>query len=231
MNAIPRLFVDRPIFAVVLSALMLVAGGLALLRLPLSEYPAVTPPTVQVVAQFPGAAPRELAETVAAPIEQEVNGVEGMLYMTSQSVDGQVTLAVTFTQGTDPHLAQIRVQRALPRLPEEVQRQGVVPRAMAGAVQSWAGYPCRSWFAIASSATMAAACSVSAMVSAAPGARPITAPLAMPDHLLDHAPGYRADTDWIGVTINGPDLPARPLLAQPPAFPERAPGPARAASR
>ncbi|WP_137128100.1 efflux RND transporter permease subunit [Roseomonas sp. HF4] len=130
MNAIPRFFVDRPIFAVVLSVLMLVAGGLALLRLPLSEYPAVTPPTVQVVAQFPGASPRELAETVAAPIEQEVNGVEGMLYMTSQSVDGQVALAVTFAQGTDPDLAQIRVQnrlqRALPRLPEEVQRLGVV---------------------------------------------------------------------------------------------------------
>lgn len=132
MNAIPRFFVDRPIFAVVLSALMLVAGGLALLRLPLSEYPAVTPPTVQVVAQFPGASPRELAETVAVPIEQEVNGVEGMLYMTSQSVDGQVTLSVTFAQGTDADLAQIRVQnrvqRALPRLPEEVQRQGVVAR-------------------------------------------------------------------------------------------------------
>ncbi|WP_198371135.1 efflux RND transporter permease subunit [Roseomonas rosulenta] len=132
MNAIPRFFVDQPIFAVVLSALMLVAGGLALLRLPLSEYPAVTPPTVQVVAQFPGASPRELAETVAAPIEQEVNGVEGMLYMTSQSVDGQVTLAVTFAQGTDADLAQIRVQnrvqRALPRLPEEAQRQGVVAR-------------------------------------------------------------------------------------------------------
>ncbi len=132
MNRIPRFFVDRPIFAIVLSVLMLVAGGLALLRLPLSEYPAVTPPTVQVIAQFPGASPRELAETVAAPIEQEVNGVEGMLYMTSQSVDGQVTLAVTFTHGTDADLAQIRVQnrvqRALPRLPEEVQRQGVVAR-------------------------------------------------------------------------------------------------------
>ena len=100
--------------------------------LPLSEYPAVTPPTVQVVAQFPGASPRELAEIVAAPIGQEVNGVEGMLYMTSQSVDGRVTLSVTFAHGTDADLAQIRVQnriqRALPRLPEEVQRQGVVAR-------------------------------------------------------------------------------------------------------
>ncbi len=141
MNAIPRFFVDRPIFAVVLSALMLAAGGLALLRLPLSEYPAVTPPTVHVVAQFPGAAPRELAETVAAPIEQEVNGVEGMLYMTSQSVDGQVTLAVTFAQGTDPDLAQIRVQnrvqRALPRLPDEVQRQGVVARKVSPDMLMW----------------------------------------------------------------------------------------------
>ncbi|HEV7264128.1 MAG TPA: multidrug efflux RND transporter permease subunit [Falsiroseomonas sp.] len=132
MNAIPRFFVERPIFAVVLSVLMLVAGGLALLRLPLSEYPAVTPPTVQVVAAFPGASPSEMAETVAAPIEQEVNGVEGMLYMTSQSVDGQTTLNVTFAHGTDTDLAQIRVQnriqRALPRLPEDVQRQGVVAR-------------------------------------------------------------------------------------------------------
>lgn len=132
MTSLPRFFVDRPIFAVVLSVLMLVAGALALFRLPLSEYPSVSPPTVQVIAQFPGASPRELAETVAAPIEQEVNGVEGMLYMTSQSVDGQVTLAVTFRHGTDPDLAQIRVQnriqRALPRLPEAVQRQGVVAR-------------------------------------------------------------------------------------------------------
>lgn len=132
MSAIPRFFVDRPIFAIVLSVLMLVAGALALFKLPLSEYPAVTPPTVQVIARFPGASPRELAETVAAPIEQEVNGVEGMLYMTSQAVDGQLTLAVTFAQGTDPDLAQIRVQnriqRALPRLPEPVQRQGVSAR-------------------------------------------------------------------------------------------------------
>ena len=128
---LPRFFVDRPIFAVVLSVLMVIAGGLALLRLPLSEYPAVTPPTVQVTASYPGANPQVIAETVASPLEQAINGVEGMLYMGSQAAtDGRMTLTVTFAQGTDPDIAQIQVQnrvsRALPRLPEEVQRIGVV---------------------------------------------------------------------------------------------------------
>ena len=127
----PRFFVDRPIFAVVLSVLMVIAGGLALLRLPLSEYPSVTPPTVQVTAAYPGAAPDVIAETVAAPLEQAVNGVENMLYMSSQaSSDGRMSISISFKQGTDPDLAQIQVQnrvaRALPRLPEEVQRIGVV---------------------------------------------------------------------------------------------------------
>ncbi len=79
----PRFFIDRPIFAVVLSVLMLIAGGLAFLRLPLSEYPAVTPPMIQVTAAYPGASPDVVAETVAAPLEQAINGVENMLYMTS----------------------------------------------------------------------------------------------------------------------------------------------------
>ncbi len=127
----PQFFVDRPIFAIVLSVLLLVAGAIALLRLPLSEYPAVTPPTVQVTAQYPGANPQVIAETVASPLEQAVNGVEGMLYMASQATtDGRMTLTVTFAQGVDPDIAQIQVQnrvaRALPRLPEEVQRLGVV---------------------------------------------------------------------------------------------------------
>ncbi len=128
---IPRFFVDRPIFAVVLSVLMLIAGGLTLLKLPLSEYPQVTPPTVQVTASYPGANPQVIAETVAAPLEQAINGVENMLYMSSQAAtDGRMTLTVTFQQGTDPDMAQIQVQnrvsRVLPRLPQEVQRIGVV---------------------------------------------------------------------------------------------------------
>ncbi|MGO4834355.1 efflux RND transporter permease subunit, partial [Rhizobiaceae sp. 2RAB30] len=125
--SLPHFFINRPIFAIVLSALMLIAGALALFRLSLSEYPAVTPPTVQVTASYPGANPQVIAETVASPLEQSINGVEGMLYMSSQAAtDGRMTLTVTFAQGTDPDMAQIQVQnrvsRALPRLPEEVQR-------------------------------------------------------------------------------------------------------------
>ncbi|MDH7799112.1 MULTISPECIES: efflux RND transporter permease subunit [unclassified Beijerinckia] len=128
---LPRFFINRPIFAIVLSALMLIAGAIALFRLSLSEYPSVTPPTVQVTASYPGANPQVIAETVASPLEQSINGVEGMLYMSSQAAtDGRMTLTVTFAQGTDPDIAQIQVQnrvsRALPRLPEEVQRIGVV---------------------------------------------------------------------------------------------------------
>lgn len=126
----PRFFIERPIFGVVLSVLLVIAGLAALTRLPLSEYPAVTPPTVQVMATYPGASPEVIAETVAAPLEQAVNGVEGMIYMQSQSAtDGRMTLTVTFAQGTDADLAQVqvqnRVQRALPRLPQDVQRLGI----------------------------------------------------------------------------------------------------------
>lgn len=128
---LPHFFINRPIFAIVLSTLMLIVGALALFRLPLSEYPSVTPPTVQVTASYPGASPQVIAETVASPLEQSINGVEGMLYMSSQAAtDGRMTLTVTFAHGTDPDMAQIQVQnrvsRALPRLPQEVQRIGVV---------------------------------------------------------------------------------------------------------
>ncbi|MFQ6571880.1 efflux RND transporter permease subunit [Pseudomonas sp. UM16] len=127
----PRFFIDRPIFAIVLSILMMIAGIVAFFQLPLSEYPAVTPPTVQVTAAYPGANPKVIAETVAAPIEQAITGVEGMLYMSSQSAtDGRMILTVTFAQGTNADMAQVQVQnrvsRVLSRLPEEVQRQGVI---------------------------------------------------------------------------------------------------------
>ena len=127
----PHFFIARPIFAIVLSLLMLLAGAIAFWQLPLSEYPAVTPPTVQVTASYPGANPEVIADTVASPLEQVINGVEGMLYMNSQmATDGRMVLTIAFKQGTDPDMAQIQVQnrvsRALPRLPEEVQRIGVV---------------------------------------------------------------------------------------------------------
>ena len=125
-----KFFIDRPVFAGVLSVLIFVSGLLALRALPISEYPEVVPPTVVVRAQYPGANPKVIAETVATPIEEQVNGVEGMLYMGSQATtDGVMTLTITFRLGTDPdkaqQLVQNRVAQAEPRLPEEVRRLGV----------------------------------------------------------------------------------------------------------
>jgi len=125
-----RFFVNRPIFAGVLSILIFIAGVIAIFRLPISEYPEVVPPSVVVRAQFPGANPKVIAETVAAPLEEQINGVENMLYMSSQATtDGALTLTVTFKIGTNVEQAetqvQSRVQRALPRLPEEVRQIGV----------------------------------------------------------------------------------------------------------
>jgi multidrug efflux pump len=123
-------FVDRPRFAAVLSIIIFVAGLIALPRLPISEYPEVVPPTVVVRAIFPGANPSVIAETVASPLEQALNGVEGMLYQSSQATsDGVMTLTVTFALGTDLDKAQVQVQnrvgQVLPKLPQEVQRAGV----------------------------------------------------------------------------------------------------------
>ena len=125
-----RFFIDRPIFAAVLSIIIFVAGLLAIFELPVSEYPDVVPPSVVVRAQYPGANPKVIAETVAAPLEEQINGTENMLYMSSQSTsDGSLALTVTFKVGTDVEQAesqvQNRIQRALPRLPEEVRQIGV----------------------------------------------------------------------------------------------------------
>ena len=123
-------FIDRPIFASVLSILILLAGALSIFRLPVAEYPTVVPPTVVVKAVYPGANPAVIADTVATPIEEEVNGVEDMLYMSAQCTsDGSMSLTITFRLGTDLDKAQVLVQNrvavAEPRLPEEVRRLGV----------------------------------------------------------------------------------------------------------
>jgi multidrug efflux pump len=127
---IPRFFVDRPVFAAVVSIVITLLGGLAYLQLPVSQYPEVVPPTVVVSASYPGANAETLADTVATPLEQEINGVEGMLYLSSSSTsDGRLSITVTFGLGTDLDQAQVlvqnRVNAALPRLPEEVRRLGV----------------------------------------------------------------------------------------------------------
>jgi multidrug efflux pump len=123
-------FITRPIFAGVLSLLTFILGAIALFQLPISEYPEVAPPTVIVTATYPGANPKTIAETVASPLEQTINGIENMLYMSSQSTaNGVMTLTVTFKIGTDLDLAQMQVQnrvsQVLPKLPEEVRRFGV----------------------------------------------------------------------------------------------------------
>ena len=130
MKNIAQFFVDRPIMAAVLSLLFVITGSIAVFQLPISEYPEVVPPTVVVHASYPGANPKVIGETVATPLEEQINGAEGMLYTSSQATsDGALTLTVTFALGTDLQTAQVdvqnRVAQALPKLPEEVQRLGV----------------------------------------------------------------------------------------------------------
>ncbi len=126
-------FVDRPIFASVVSILIVLIGAAAYLGLPVAQYPEIAPPTIQVTASYPGASAEVVSDTVSTPLEQEINGVEGMLYMVSQATaDGQLSLSVTFALGTDLDIAQVLVQNrvaiAEPRLPDEVRQIGVTVR-------------------------------------------------------------------------------------------------------
>ncbi|MCC7582967.1 multidrug efflux RND transporter permease subunit SdeB [Serratia sp. Lou2A] len=134
-----RFFIDRPIFAAVLSILIFVAGAIAIPLLPISEYPDVVPPSVQVRAEYPGANPKEIAETVATPLEEAINGVENMMYMKSVAgSDGVLVTTVTFHPGTDPDQAQVQVQnrvaQAEARLPEDVPRQGITTQKQSPAL-------------------------------------------------------------------------------------------------
>ena len=133
MGSLSHFFIDRPIFSTVISVVITLAGAVALVNLPIAQYPPITPPAIQVTISYPGASAQVVADTIAAPIEQQVNGVEGMLYMSSQmGNDGSYNLLVTFDVGSDLNTAlvmvQNRVAQAMPQLPIEVQNEGIVIR-------------------------------------------------------------------------------------------------------
>ena len=148
---ISKFFIDRPVLANVLAILMIVIGGVALFQLPVAQYPNVVPPTIQVTTRYPGGSARNVVDTVALPIEQQVNGVDGMIYMQSYSAsDGSYTLTVTFRIGMDINFAQVlvqnRVSSALAQLPQAVQAQGVTVQQKSTAVLQFvtlniAGFP------------------------------------------------------------------------------------------
>src|SRR6266851_3703826 len=134
-----RFFIERPIFANVIAIVTIIFGLVALYRLPVEQYPQITPPTVKVTTVYPGASAQVVADTVAAPIEQQVNGVEGMLYMSSTSAsDGSYSLTVTFDIGTNLDLAQVLVQNRVaigePQLPEDVRRQGITTKKVSTSI-------------------------------------------------------------------------------------------------
>src|SRR3954454_25257617 len=136
---ISRFFIDHPVFANVIAVVTILFGLVALNRLPVERYPAITPPTVVVTTNYPGANARVVADTVAAPIEQQVNGVENMMYMSStSSSDGSYQLTITFEIGTNLDSAQVLVQNRLsvaePQLPEEVRRQGITVRKQSSSI-------------------------------------------------------------------------------------------------
>src|SRR3954467_7109667 len=136
---ISKFFIERPVLANVLAILMVVIGLVSLYSLPVAQYPDIVPPTVQVTTRYPGASARTVIDTVALPIEQQVNGVEGMIYMQSYAAsDGTYTLTVTFRIGTDLNLAQIlvqnRVSAATAQLPDAVQKQGVTVQKRSTAI-------------------------------------------------------------------------------------------------
>src|SRR3954452_13756590 len=136
---ISRFFIDRPVFANVIAIVTVILGVVAMQRLPVERYPAITPPTVIVSATYPGANAKVVTETVAAPIEQQINGVENMMYMSStSSADGSYSLTITFEIGTNLDDAQVLVQNRLsvaePQLPEEVRRQGVTVRKQSSSI-------------------------------------------------------------------------------------------------
>jgi len=125
-----RFFIDRPIFAIVLALFITLAGGLAVVSLPIEQYPPIAPPTVQVSTTYPGASATTVQDTVVQVIEQQMSGLDGLLYMASTSDDtGQSTTTLTFETGTNPDIAQVQVQNklqlAVPNLPQQVQQSGI----------------------------------------------------------------------------------------------------------
>src|SRR5690606_31233260 len=136
-----RFFIDRPVFAWVIAIIIMLAGALSMLNLPVSMYPTVAPPSVEIRATYPGASAKVLEDSVTQVIEQNMTGLDGLMYFSSNSsASGFATIALTFEPGTDPDIAQVQVQNklqlAMPLLPQEVQRQGVsVSKASSGFLQ------------------------------------------------------------------------------------------------